>query len=244
MALLKADLHIHTAEDPEDLVFYRATELIDMANTYGYSVLSITNHNCVTYSEYLRDYARERGIVLIPGMEATIEGRHVLLYNMDFPSLDRRSLPGLAKIKTDQGLVMAPHPYYPSPLALRGLLRSNISLFDAIEFCHFYTGHVNFNQFAQRLSRLSGLPMVGTSDAHQRCQFHTTYSIIDAEPDLPSVIQAIKLGKVEVVTRPLPLPFLMKVNFRMFWRNKVVKKLISADSNGAAEEDRDCRLFR
>lgn len=230
MSMLKADLHIHTAEDTQDLVFYSAIELIDIAHGLGYSVLSITNHDSVTYSRYLSDYAKERGIVLVPGMEATIEGRHVLLYNLDFASVDRSSLSNLKRLKTTQSLVIAPHPYYPSPRALRGLLRPNISLFDAIEFCHFYTGRLNFNQYAQRISKEFGLPMVGTSDAHQRCQFHTTYSIIDAEPDLESVIESIKLGRVEVITDPLPLSFLLKINMRMLWRNQVIKKIRAYNS--------------
>ncbi|MGC9022244.1 MAG: PHP-associated domain-containing protein, partial [Dissulfurimicrobium sp.] len=202
MPLLKADLHIHTSEDPQDVVFYSAVELIDMAHGLGYSVLSITNHDHLTYSGYLRDYAKERGIVLIPGMEATIEGRHVLLYNLDFASVDRGSLRGLRGLKTPQGLVIAPHPYYPSPKALRGLLRPNITLFDAIEFCHFYTEHLSFNRAAQRIAEECRLPMVGTSDAHQRSQFHTTYSLIDAEPDPESIVEAVKSGRVRVVTRP------------------------------------------
>ena len=45
MPILKADFHVHTSEDPEDLVFYRAIDLIDMAHNLGYAVLSITNHN-------------------------------------------------------------------------------------------------------------------------------------------------------------------------------------------------------
>jgi hypothetical protein len=225
MPMLKADFHIHTSEDRQDLVFYSAIELIDMAYSLSYSVLSITNHDSVTYSRYLSDYAKERGILLIPGMEATIEGRHVLLYNLDFASVDRSSLSNLKRLKTAQSLVIAPHPYYPSLRALRGLLRPNISLFDAIEFCHFYTEHLDFNRSAQRISNEFELPMIGTSDAHQRRQFHTTYSLIDAEPHLESVIQSIKSGKVEIVTGPLPLSFLLKVNMRMLWRNQVIKKL-------------------
>ena len=222
--MLKADFHIHTAEDAHDLVFYSAIELIDMAQSLGYSVLSITNHDGVTYNRYLSDYAKERGILLIPGMEATIEGRHVLLYNLDFASVDRSSLAALKRLKTAQSLVIAPHPYYPSLRALRGLLRRNIAMFDAIEFCHFYTERLDFNRFAQKISNEFGLPMVGTSDAHQRRQFHTTYSLIDAEPHLESVIQSIKSGMVEVVTGPLPLAFLLKVNMRMLWRNQIIRK--------------------
>jgi predicted metal-dependent phosphoesterase TrpH len=225
MPLLKADLHIHTSEDPEDLVLYSATELVDMACGLGYSVLSITNHNRLTWSGYLRDYARERDIVLIPGMEATVQRRHVLLYNVDVQEVDRRSISRLRSLKGPQSLIMAPHPYFPSPVALRGLLGSNLDVFDAIELCHFYSRHVDFNRAAKDLAERHAIPMVGTSDAHQRRQFHTTYSLIDAEPDPEAVIQAIKAGRVRTVSRPLPLSLLVKIQLRMTWRNEILHRL-------------------
>lgn len=224
MPLLKADLHIHTSEDPEDLILYSATDLIDMAQGLGYSVLAITNHNRITYNEYLRDYAGERGIILIPGVEATIQGRHILLYNMDFQQVDRRNIARLHELKSPDGLIIAPHPYYPSPVALRGMLKRHVSLFDAVEHCHFYTDRLDFNRPARKFAKRHGLPMVGTSDAHQRRQFHTTYSFIEAEPDPESVIQAVKSGKVQVVSRPLPLYSLLKIQLRMFWRNRILKR--------------------
>ncbi len=223
MKQLKADLHIHTAEDPEDLIFYSARELIDKAQRLGYKVLAITNHNCVTYSDYLRDYAAERGIVLIPGMEATIQRRHVLVYNLAFEEISRSDIRSLARLKTQNSLIIAPHPFYPSHLALGNRLIRHIQLFDAIEHCHFYCRNIDFNKKALRVARQYGLPMVGTSDAHQRRQFHTTYSFIEAEPHPESIIQAIKAGRVEVVTRPLPMDMLLKINLRMAWRNTIIK---------------------
>jgi hypothetical protein len=50
---------------------------------------------------------------------------------------------------------------------------------------------------------------VGNSDAHQRRQLHTTFSLIHAEPDPEAIFQAIKAGKVDIVTRPLPLSLLV-----------------------------------
>ncbi len=223
MKRLKADLHIHTAEDPEDLILYTAKELIDRAHELGYSVLAITNHNQVCYSKYLRDYAAERGIVLIPGMEASIRKRHVLLYNLAFEDISRSDMKSLARVRTRNSLVIAPHPFYPSHLALGNELIKHIQLFDAIEHCHFYSRFIDFNKKAIRVARQYGLPMVGTSDAHQRLQFHTTYSLIDAEPHPEAVIQAIKNGRVEVVTRPLPLPVLLKINLKMSWRNTIIR---------------------
>ncbi len=228
MKPLKADLHIHTSEDPEDLIRYSAKDLINKASTLGYQVLAITNHNHVTFSEYLRDYARERGIILIPGMEATIERRHVLLYNLDFSLISRHDLKSLANVRDQQGLVIAPHPFYPSTMALRAKLIEYIHLFDGIEHCHFYSRTIDFNAKAKQIAKRYNLPMVGTSDAHQWCQFHTTYSLIEAEPDTQAVIEAIKLGRVTVVSEPLPMTTLLKIQAKMFWRNQVRLKFMGS----------------
>ena len=225
MNLLKADLHIHTSEDPEDFIRYSATELIDMAHGLGYSVLSITNHNCLTFDSFLRDYAKERGIILIPGMEATIQRRHVLLYNLDFHDIKKSDLSSLYDQKSDDSLIIAPHPYFPSPVALRGLFHRYLDLFDAVEYSHFYTKAVNFNQKALAIAAQKGLPVVGTSDAHQRRQFHRTYSLIEAEPEIESVIDAIKKGRVQVVTQPLTFFEAMHISFSMVFRNQVLQQL-------------------
>lgn len=61
MKKLKADLHLHTKEDPQDNVKYSGMELIDQAYQKGFDVLAITNHRQVTYDNYLAEYARKRG---------------------------------------------------------------------------------------------------------------------------------------------------------------------------------------
>ncbi len=224
MPLLKADFHIHTSEDPEDTIRYSATDLIDRAQRHGYSVLAITNHNSCVYNGYLRDYAKERGIVLIPGMEATIQGRHVLLLNFDFATINPSRLKELYDLKDRNNLIIAPHPYFPSTVALRALFRKNIRLFDAVELSHHYCPSIDFNKRALELARQYGLPVVGTSDAHQRCQFNTTYSLIEADPDTGAIIEAIKRGKVKVITKPLPLSLLIRINMVMFLRNHIIKR--------------------
>jgi len=69
----------------------------------GYDVLSITNHDLCTFSERLVDYAADRGIVLIQGAEATIEGRHVLIYNFDVSLSMLRTFADLRRYKTPNG---------------------------------------------------------------------------------------------------------------------------------------------
>ncbi len=230
MALLKADFHIHTSEDSKDFIRYSACELIDMAHGLGYQVLSITNHDRCTWSTYLRDYARERGILLIPGMEATIQGKHVLLLNFAFESLSVSSIKDLYALKRQGGLIIAPHPYYPSPVALGRHFTRNLGLFDAVEWSHFFCNAINFNRRMERVAKRAGIPVVGTSDAHQRRQFHTTYSLVEAEFHEDSVIEAVKRGKVKVKTTPLPLKELLRINVTMVFRNLLFKKMGLPDS--------------
>jgi len=201
---LRADLHLHTRER-ESFIAYDARELIDGAAHAGFQVLSITNHDTVTFSADLQAYARERGVLLIPGVEATIEGRHVLLYNIDVPLQRIRTFADLRRLRQPGWLVAAPHPFFPGSFCLRERLLEEIDLFDAIELSHFYTEWIDFNRSAMRLARQAGLPLLGTSDSHVVRQFGTTYSVVEAEPTLASVLGAIRKGQVRVESRPLTL---------------------------------------
>ena len=203
MKKLKADLHLHTKEDPQDNVKYNARELIDQAYLKGFDVLAITNHNQVTYDDYLVEYAKERGILLIPGVEATIDKKHVLLLGMDSSFRKIKTLHDLKSFKNGAGLIIAPHPFFPSFTSLNSKLKKHLDTFDAIEYSHCYLEKINFNKKAEDLAKEFSLPLIGTSDAHSLWQIGTTYSLIEAEKKLESVIAAIKDGKVEIVTEPL-----------------------------------------
>ncbi len=201
---LKVDLHLHTSEG-EAFIAYDARGLVDRAAREGFQVLSITNHDMLTYSEELAAYARERGILLIPGVEVTVEGRHVLVYNLDVPPDRVRTFAALRELRGPDWLVVAAHPFFPGPTCLRERLLAEIDLFDAIEWSHFYTPWLDFNRPAVRVARDLGRPLLGTSDSHLVRQFGTTYSLIEGEPTVASVLGAIRKGQVRVVSRPLTL---------------------------------------
>lgn len=241
---LKADLHLHTCEGPEGIVRWSPRALIDLAAGAGYQILSITDHDTQTYDAALDRYARERGIVLIPGIEATVEGRHVLLYN--FPKLrgTERTFREIQRHKGPNSLVIAPHPFFPGPKALGRRLIKHLGLFDAIEFSHFYTAWLNYNHPAVRLAESLHLPLVGNSDAHLPCQFGTTYSFIDAEPTPACVLSAIRAGQVRVVSRPLTTRELITVGMVLkggtlfgpaSWLVRRLEQVLGVTTPGAAE---------
>lgn len=206
--MLKADFHIHSNEDNRDLITYSAKEFINAAADKKFDVLALTNHDIFTYSKELSDYAAGKGILLVPGIEATIEGRHVVILN---PQQDVESVVTFEDLrayrkKHPEIFVLAPHPYYPHlrKYSLRSDLMKNIDLFDGIEYCHYYTRVFNrFNSMACKVAKIHGKPVVGTSDSHHLFQIDKTYSMIDAEKNIASVISALRNDRIKIVSKPL-----------------------------------------
>jgi predicted metal-dependent phosphoesterase TrpH len=220
--VLKVDLHIHTGEDPVDRISHTAADLVDRAVTLGFDALAITLHESQFSDARVFDYARERGVVLIPGVERTIEGKHVLLLN--FPNADvesARTLDDVAKLKSrTNGLVIAPHAFFPDRSCLRSRLDAHADLFDAVEWSYFWTRAVNFNARAERWAREHGKPVVGNSDLHDLRQLGRTYSAIDAALDPAAICSAIRDGRVVHHTEPVPVLELTDVFARMMLRTR------------------------
>jgi predicted metal-dependent phosphoesterase TrpH len=197
--VLKVELHAHTADDPRDLIPHSSFELIDRAAALGYDALAITLHERQLDLRRLLPYAAERGVVLIRGVEQTICGRHVLLLNFNDDAEQVRTFDDLAQLKRRQrGLVVAPHPFFPTPSCLRSLLDRHHDLFDAVEYNAMFTSSVNFNHAAERWAARHGKPLVGNGDIHRLHQLGTTYSVVDAVPDADAICAAIAEGRVQV----------------------------------------------
>ncbi len=204
--MLKVELHAHTADDPVDHIPHSTCQLIDRAATLGYDALAITLHDRQLDVAPLRPYAAERGIVLIPGIERTIGGKHVILLNFSAAAGQVRTFDDLARLKArERGLVVAPHPFFPSPSCLRGLMHRHADLFDAVEWTAMDTRALDVNAAAARWAARHGRPMVGNGDVHRLYQLGTCWSAVDAERDPAAICEAIAAGRVRVVSRPLTI---------------------------------------
>ncbi len=202
--MLKIELHAHTDEDPADRVTHSTRQLIDRAAGLGYGAMAITLHDRYFDPAPLAAHARERGIVLLPGIERTIAGRHVLLINFPAACGDVRTFDDIAQLKRQcAGIVIAPHPFYPIPSALGSALEQHAALFDAVEVNAMYTRFIDFNRRAIRWARAHGKHLVGNSELHLLDQMGPTYSLVDAEPQADAICDAIRGGRVELRTEPL-----------------------------------------
>jgi predicted metal-dependent phosphoesterase TrpH len=218
---LKVDLHTHSADDPKETIQYTSLELVDRAHDLGFDALSITNHEALSYSDYLRDYARERGLVLIPGTELNIRGKHVLVVNAHNDILKARTFDDIRRLRSPENMIVAPHPYFPDFSSLLWHVGRNIDVFDALEFSWFFHSRINFNMFAVRTAARHRLPLVCTSDCHELSRLGVAYSLVEAEKDAGAIVEAIKAGRVEIAANPLKLVDFGKHGVRHIFDNTV-----------------------
>jgi predicted metal-dependent phosphoesterase TrpH len=203
--VLKTDLHIHTSEDPADVIAHDAYALIDRAVELGFDAIALTLHDRQIADARLFDYARDHGLTLIPGIERTIEGRHVLLLNFSHGVDQVHTFADLARLKSrGNGLVIAAHPFFPDKACLRSMLDAHAELFDAVEWSYFWTRGLNFNARAASWAGAHGKPVVGNSDLHDLRQLGRTCSYVYAERDPAAICSAIRSGLVTLQTSPVP----------------------------------------
>jgi predicted metal-dependent phosphoesterase TrpH len=239
--VLKVEFHAHTADDPCDRIPYSSADLIDRAAALGYDALAITLHEKQLDTRWLAPYAAERGIVLLPGVERTVRGKHVLLVNFGREAEDVQSFDDLAALKArdPRGLVIAPHPFFPDKRCLRGVLDQYPDLFDAVE-CHaMFTRWIDFNRAARRWARRHGKPMVGNGDVHRMSQLGRTFSQVFAERHPDAICQAVREGQVAVAASPLTLAEAASTMAGLLWED-----VMSRSGVMSSEKAEDCSCSR
>jgi predicted metal-dependent phosphoesterase TrpH len=203
--LLKADFHLHTSDAPMDSVAHSPRRLIDHAAVLGFEVIALTEHEHFSFNSELAAYAESKGVLLIPGVEAKIEEKHVVVINATKQAASLSTFEELCGYRQahPNSFILAVHPFYPGGKCLGEDLERNIDLFDGIEYSHYYSPWLNGpNKRAEAVAVRHGKPLIGTSDAHLLIQVGRTYTLVDAEKNANAVIAAIRQGKTQLVTSP------------------------------------------
>ncbi len=206
---VKADLHVHTSEDPCDILDYDSEQLLRRAAALGFGILAITLHRKVLWNNRLAALADELGIHLIPAVELRIEGCDTVVWNISASeAASIRTFGDLRRLKLGRGssiMIMAPHPFYVLGGSLGKRLYREIDCFDAVEFCHFRTRHFDLNTRAQELAESRGLPLIATSDAHRLTTFGNYYTEIGLCDEFVTadVFSALKAGRLRNFSPPM-----------------------------------------
>ncbi|HJT46263.1 MAG TPA: PHP-associated domain-containing protein [Chthoniobacterales bacterium] len=197
---IKIDLHIHTLDDPKDVIDYSAHQLLERAKELGFGVLAITLHDAVfDRADVFRD-AAEMGILLIPAAEVRLEGADAIVLNVTPAEVAAlKDFDDLRQLRARRGLsifTIAPHPFFVLGASIGKRLVEEIDCFDAIELCHFHKGLFDLNRRAIKVAGQHDKPLIATSDAHQLHAFGRHYTTIPRPNELTiqTVFAALRDG--------------------------------------------------
>ncbi|MEP6602870.1 MAG: PHP domain-containing protein [Spartobacteria bacterium] len=217
---IKVDLHIHTLDDPKDVIDYSAHQLLERARALGFGVLAITLHDAVFDRPEVFADAKAMGILLIPAAEMRLEGADVIVLNVTPNDIvDLRTFADLRALRARKGnsiFIIAPHPFYVLGGSIGSRLLKEIDCFDAIELCHFHKGLLNPNWRAARVGKKFHKPLIATSDAHRLRAFGRHYTSIPRPNELTTenVLAALRHGPMRLTS---PAASIVDLASAIYW---------------------------
>jgi predicted metal-dependent phosphoesterase TrpH len=223
---LKSNLHMHVAGDPEDHISYTLREATDTAKKLGFSVLAVTPHNALIGNESDIRYAANLGILLILGIERTIEGAHVVILNASADTLSIETFEDLIDYRKNhpESFIIAPHPFFPAGYVLGKKFVVHHALFDAVEFSWFFSKMIDFNVRAAESAKTYGMPYLATSDTHDIRFLNAGYAVIDTDEKSPEkIFEAIRKHAFRNVSAPKNI-FVLAAYMMKRWGLQLLKR--------------------
>ena len=202
--MLSVELHTHSelshdGRDPIEL-------LLGQAQAIGLDAIAITDHDEIEASLAATELADEYGLVVIPGVEITSGAGHVL--GLGISERVPAGLPFLEtldRIRDLGGIAVIPHAFQHSRSGVApNVTRDELASADAIETYNsrLLTGRAN--RKAEAFARERGLPMTAGSDAHISEMVGQAVTLIDADRDVDSILEAIRTGRTTVEGKRTP----------------------------------------
>jgi len=194
---LKIDLHVHTCYSYDALTTLE--EVVTYSKKRGLDGVAITDHDTLLGALKL---LRKSKFLAIPGIEITALGGHVLALNITKsipPKLDLSET--VHRIHEAGGIAVAAHP----TLVYKSALSQQITSYDATEVINSAAIPFSFSTYMSRkLAARLNLPQTAGSDSHYAPEIGAAYTIIEADPDVDEIIQAIKGGATLPLGRSIP----------------------------------------
>jgi predicted metal-dependent phosphoesterase TrpH len=205
---VKADLHVHSTYSADSVITPK--ELIFYAKKHGLTAVAVTDHNQV---DGARKIAKETDFLIISGIEVSSLGGHIVGLNVN--GAIPRGLSAdetVDRIHGAGGVAIACHPY----ALLKGSVGKYVTKkFDAVETKNATSFPFrNASEKAELLAKRLGLPRVAGTDAHIPQAIGSAYTLVEAEPDVESILKAIVAGHCEPMGGPLTLSLRVRNQLR------------------------------
>jgi predicted metal-dependent phosphoesterase TrpH len=197
---MRFDLHIHSNYSSDSGL--SIDDILKQAVKKGLDGIAICDHNTVAGSLHARNRTLELSLPLLvlPAVEVSTTKGHLLILGIRDNIQPNLTPEETVKIAHEKGgVVIAAHPFKIRSIgSVDGLDVDAIETFNSR--CMF-----GENTKAKEMARLLGKPQVGGSDSHVLATIGLGFTEIDAEPDVGSVLSAIREGKTRPGGRVVPL---------------------------------------
>jgi predicted metal-dependent phosphoesterase TrpH len=204
---VRVDFHVHSHYSSDSIITPK--DLVTYAKKRNLDAIAIADHNQIHGA---LNIARRIELLIIPSIEVSTKGGHVVGLNV------KKIIPkGLSVedtidcIHKADGLAVACHPFS----WFKGSVGDNITeKFDAIETIN--SSSIPFNRCREKATRIAkklNLAQIAGTDAHNPQSIGLAYAILEANPNIKDILQAIRKKRSKPYGKPSPISLRIKQQF-------------------------------
>lgn len=174
-------------------------ELIVYSKRSGLNCVAVTDHDTI---EGALKLVKQDEILVIPGVEVSAKGCHVLALNVMEPiqsGLGAQEV--VERVHEAGGIAALAHP----TAAYKGARKTLTAKFDAIEVINSSSLFFDLSTYLNgRIADALGASQLAGSDAHYAQEVGYAYTIVEASLNVDEIVKAVKMGLTTPCGRRIP----------------------------------------